>query len=66
MRRLTNVAALRTGASTLIESEMINCKRCGNPITSERVLSRLASMLGNDGSTDWMRELCIDSRAVGS
>jgi ferredoxin len=64
MRRVTDLAALREGSRVLIESDMIRCRRCGEPIASERVLSRLASMLGDEVSTGWMRELCVDCRAL--
>lgn len=64
LSRTTDLAVLRSGVQTLIESDIVGCKKCGDPITSERVLARLTEMLGDDASSDWMRELCMDCRTL--
>jgi ferredoxin len=66
LTHITDLAWLSTGRTTLHRDTIHRCERCGKPITSTKVMNRIAELLGDDhaATMNIVSRYCVDCRGT--
>jgi formate hydrogenlyase subunit 6/NADH:ubiquinone oxidoreductase subunit I len=64
MTRITDLREISEGRRTLLRSQETLCERCGAPVATRAMLARIAVLLGDDYSPQYMERLCTECRGI--
>lgn len=64
LARITSANELGRGARVVLSDQEMRCRRCGTPVASRRMLTRIAEMLGEGNSLRRIDDLCSDCRGL--
>lgn len=64
LTRVLDVAAVRRGRHALVRGGNVRCEKCGQPVASEKMLTRIRDLLGqeNAATMDVITRYCLDCR----
>jgi MinD superfamily P-loop ATPase len=64
VQRVTDSYQLSRGAQVVFQGDESLCERCGSPVATQRMVERIAVLLGDDFNMRQMGRLCPDCRAI--
>ena len=64
LARITSVNELGRGTRVVLSDQEVRCRRCGTPVASRRMLTRIAEMLGEGSNLRGIDDLCSDCRGL--